>query len=87
MNSLIKDLPLILFADKTVLLDKCTNPDFLAFRVNFYLSQILDWYNFNKLEINTEKTKLLFFSNHKISIPKLYLNNSDTERVTVFKYL
>ncbi len=80
-------LPLILFADDTALMDKCTNPDLLAFKVNFYLSQILDWCNFNKLAINTEKTKWLFFSNRKISIPKLYLNNSEIERVTVFKYL
>ncbi len=55
--------------------------------MNFYLSQILGWCNFNKLAINTEKTKWLFFSNRKISIPKLYLNNIEIERVTVFKYL
>ncbi len=87
LNYLIKDLPLILSADDTTIMDKCTNPDLLAFRVNFYLCQILDWCDFNKLVINNEKTKWLFFSNRKISIPKLYLNNSEIQRVTVFKYL
>ncbi len=47
----------------------------------------MDWCSFNKLAINTEKTKWFFFSNRKISVPKLYLNNNEIERVTVFKYL
>ncbi len=45
LNYLIKDLPLILFADDTALMDKCINRDHLSFRVNFYLSQILDCCN------------------------------------------
>ncbi len=30
---------------------------------------------------------MVIFSNRKVSIPKLYLNNSKIERATVFKYL
>jgi hypothetical protein len=87
LNYLLPNVPLILFADDTTLVETNVNPNLLLFLINTYLDKIYDWCCYNKLAVNTDKTKWILFSRNRGEIPKLLLNNVEIERVKKLKYL
>jgi hypothetical protein len=87
INYLLKDTNVVLFADDTALVERNASPKLLLYSLSCYLNMILDWSNYNKLSINLKKTKWIFFTNRKVLIPKLYLNDIEIENVRSFKYL
>ena len=87
LNILLDGLETIMYADDTTLIQQDQSPAQLALKLNFVLYKVLDWCHYNKLALNTAKTKWMYFSTKKDVIPDLYLNGSLIERVSVFKYL
>ena len=87
LNYLLDSIPLILFADDSSLLVSEHNHELLAARANFYLYKLQDWANYNKLALNPEKTKCLFFRAHKQQLPPIMINDQVIEMVDTFKYL
>ena len=95
----INDLPLcskifemIMYADDTTLycdiidIHGVPNSQHL---LNAELSKISDWLAANKLSLNVSKTKLMIFHSDKKKVlyPKLFINNSEIERVDSFNFL
>ena len=87
INYLLESMNLILFADDTTLLVRDLDSELLAVKVNFYLSKIVDWCNFNRLSINALKTKCMLFNVRGYVVPRFLLNNEEIEVVTKFQYL
>jgi len=77
-----------MFADDTVL-SKCgNNLQTLINDLNEELNKLNDWCNFNKLALNTEKTKWILFTNKVAPIhPPLVINDNSIEKVDLFRYL
>jgi hypothetical protein len=89
LHYLIKERLSIMYADDTTIIfkNKCINN--LTSDANKYLKSVLDWCNFNKLSLNSKKTKFMLF-NKKLSlvnVPKVYIGNQEIEQVKEFKYL
>jgi hypothetical protein len=87
INYLLIDVLLILFADDTTLLISNTCPKLLALTVNVILGRIQDWCNFNKLSLNPSKTKCMLLNIRKNLVPRIYIDNSEVEIVTKYRYL
>ena len=47
----------------------------------------MDWCNYNKLALNCDKTKLMIFTNKKLYIPPLIVNDHEISKVDSYKYL
>ena len=58
-------------------------PNIQHLLINAELSKISDWSAANKLSLNVSKTKLMIFHSDKKKMlcPKLFINNSEIERV------
>ena len=87
INYLLQGVLQILFADDTSLVISSKCPELLALNVNLVLGRIMDWCNYNRLSLNPGKTKCILFNVRKNLVPKIYINNSEVEIVTRFKYL
>ncbi len=53
----MKDFNPILFADDTTLVHVSENPTVVSLELNLRLYKISDWCNFNRLALNSEKSK------------------------------
>ena len=92
----INDLPLcskifemIMYADDTTLYCDIHGVPNIQHLLNAELSKISDWLAANKLSLNVSKTKLMIFHSDKKKVlyPKLFINNSEIERVDSFNFL
>ena len=80
--SVVLKLFILLYADDTVIFGE--NPEEHQQSLNVFHKYCEIW----KLTVNTEKTKVMIFSNGRISKNvHFYLNNKDLEIVSEFKYL
>ena len=59
----------------------------LAAKANYYLYKLQDWANYNRLSLNSGKTKCLFFGANKQELPPLEISGREIEVVDSFKYL
>ena len=83
----------IMYADNTNLFLTHKDISYLFETANLQSERINQWFLSNKLSLNVSKTKYLFF--HKLSkrddipllLPKLNINNSETERSECLKFL
>ncbi len=71
----MKDFNPILFADDTILVNVAENPIVLSLELNLHLHKISDWCNFNRLALNGQEFKWVYFSNSSVNIPRLSINN------------
>lgn len=88
MHELFSNITTTMFADDTVL-SKCgDNLNALVSDLNIELDKLKDWCNFNKLALNSDKTKWMLFTNKStpIHLP-ISINNTAIEKVDSFKYL
>ena len=88
MHNLFSNITTTMFADDTVL-SKCgDNLNSLISDLNIELKKLEDWCNFNKLALNSDKTKWMLFTNKStpIHIP-ISINNTSIEKVDSSKYL
>ena len=88
MHNLFPNLTTTMFADDTVL-SKCGDDlQTLISDLNEELKKLNDWCNFNKLALNTDKTKWILFTNRvaPIHLP-LVINDNSIEKVDLFRYL
>ena len=88
MHNLFSNITTTMFADDTVL-SKCgDNLDTLIADLNIELNKLNDWCNFNKLALNSDKTKWMLFTNKSEPLhPPISINNNSIEKVDTFKYL
>jgi len=87
LNTVLDDSHKILFADDTIILKSSEDPIHLVSELQNALDLILDWCNFNKLSLNSDKTKVMYFTNRMVLLEPLTLNNNIIEKVTHYKYL
>jgi hypothetical protein len=89
LHYLTKQLISIMYADDTTIIvkNKCINN--LISDSNRHMKSILDWCNFNKLSLNSKKTKVIIFNKKQNTgnIPKIKIGNNEIEVVSQFKYL
>ena len=88
MHNLFPNLTTTMFADDTIL-SKCGDDlQTLISDLNEELKKLNDWCNFNKLALNTDKTKWILFTNRiaPIHLP-LVINDNSIEKVDLFRYL
>ena len=92
----INDLPLcskifemIMYADDTTLYCDIHGVPNIQHLLNAELSKISHWLAANKLSLNVSETKLMIFHSDKKKVlyPKLFINNSEIERVDSFNFL
>ena len=90
LASVSLDLYFILFADDTNLVYSNASPEALMEIVNQDLTKINNWFNANKLTLNTDKTNFIIFKSHRKIKPvswELLLNGSPIEQVDSTKFL
>ena len=94
----INDLPLcskifemIMYADDSTLYFDIHGVPNIQHLLNAELSKISDWLAANKLSLNVSKTKLMIFHSDRKKVllvyPKLFISNSEIERVVSFNFL
>ena len=91
----INDLPFyldslsILFADDTTIISDGNDLDTVMSRFKNSIQNLLDWCNFNRMDINFKKTYCMFITNKRIELPTSIDigNNIMIEVVTKFKLL
>ena len=81
---------MIMYADDTTLyfdLNPST-PNFVNI-INGELVKVLKWLSANRLSLNVNKTKVMFFHSVRktVAYPKLYIDNKEIERVDSFLFL
>lgn len=80
----------MLFADDTVLITKCTNMKDGIQKTNEDLENIYKWMNVNKLKLNVEKTKYMLMSRTEMNdnnLNEIKIGDQYIERVKKMKYL
>uniref|UniRef100_A0A3P9L4Z8 Reverse transcriptase domain-containing protein n=1 Tax=Oryzias latipes TaxID=8090 RepID=A0A3P9L4Z8_ORYLA len=83
-----KLMKLILFADDTNIFYSTDNQRELIKVVNTELNKIKLWMDYNKLSLNLNKTKVMFFGNYNANKElSIEINNVFIERVTEIKFL
>ena len=81
-------LSFILFADDSNIFFSHQNPDTLVRIVNSELKKVTQWIRANKLSLNLQKTKYMFFSNSLEDLDTgIVLDNTLLERVPHIKFL
>ena len=80
---------MIMYADDTTLYCDIHGVPNIQHLLNAELSKISDWLAANKLSLNVSKAKLMIFHSDKKKVlyPKLFINNSEIERVDSFNFL
>ena len=77
-----------LFADDGVFWLVDCSFERLIFRLNYFMDELLNWLNENKLLPNSNKTFLMLFANRTIhNLPDIYLGNDLLQWVDNIKYL
>ena len=83
----LDETPLHKYMDDTTVSESinCDQPS----RMQEAGNSIVEWSNNNSTKLNTKKTKemVISFKKHPVDIPPLTLNDSNIERVTIFKLL
>ena len=88
INFLFDNTEIVLYADDGTLIFLSDDIDVLTLDVNSALAKLNDWCNYNRLAINSEKTKcMLITPKLNVLTPSIYLNQVPLEFVTSFKYL
>ena len=87
LQNLIENLTSVVFADDTTIVESSDSIEVLTLRLNFLMSKIVYWSNFNKLSLNKAKTKWMLFTNKTVQVPKIFIHGTEIERVDKFKYL
>lgn len=91
INDLFKTsdiLKMVLFADDTNLFYSNESYGDLIRTINVELSKIKAWMDNNKLSLNLNKTKAMFFGNYKVnSNLMLNIDNVEIEKVSEYKFL
>ncbi|XP_024116978.1 uncharacterized protein LOC112138628 [Oryzias melastigma] len=83
-----KLLKLILFADDTNIFYSTDNQRELINVLNTELIKIKSWMDYNKLSLNLDKSKVMFFGNYKANTElSIKVNNDLIESVTEMKFL
>ena len=88
-----ENVEILLYADDTVLYAQDENPDFALAKLQEGVGDFVDWCNKNKLSLNVEKTKAMFFgSRPRVKratnlMQKLRANGTEIQQVPTFKYL
>ena len=94
----INDLPLsspnshfIIFADVTNILFSHRDPEKLEKFINNELKKISNWFKFNKLSLNIDKTNFMIFKNKHSDKPdlnfKIEIDDKNIDKVEVTKFL
>lgn len=87
LNYLFNNQNLITFADDTTAIESSPHPHLLGLKLNLTLAKIYDWCCYNKLSLNSNKTKLLLFGKKQTPVPDIYVNNQKIEVVKTTTYL
>jgi hypothetical protein len=87
LNYLLEQYKKIFFADDTTVFIFNENPDELIKDLRKCTENIIDWCNYNKLSLNCTKTKLMIFTNRKVTFQPLIVKGKEIERVKSYKYL
>ena len=90
LPSVPKKLYPILYADDSSFLISGQDPDTIINYANTDLAVIMAWLNANKLTLNVNKSKCMFFFSKRMKVnPKvnLTINNQNIEQVDSFKFL
>ena len=76
-----------MFADDTTLTVNSASPTLLSVKLNLILSKVADWCNYNKLSLNSTKTKLIIFGCNNSEVGNILLGQNSIEAVNQVKYL
>ena len=80
-----------LYAEDTAISVSSSEPLELELKLNNALAKVSDWYKKNKLSVNLDKTKVMFFGTKpqltRMENVNVKLENVAIARVTKFKYL
>jgi hypothetical protein len=77
-----------MFADDTTLYDADSDLEVLINRFKKQLEPLIDWCNFNRLDLNWSKTFFMFVSNKRQKLPKeIYVGEISVKVVDSFKLL
>ena len=90
MYDICKYSNLLGYADDTTLYHSYDNIVTLYARVKCDLKLLLNWFNCNRLCLNTDKTKVMVFNKNTAVLnqcQELFINESSIERVTKFKLI
>ena len=87
LQNVISNLTSVVFADDTTIVEISNSLEVLTLRLNFIMSKIVEWSNFNKLSLNNAKTKWMLFTNKTTPVPKIFIHGKEIDRVDNFKYL
>ena len=87
LNLLFQNEKLILYADDTSLI--LSHNDYIQLNVhaNLILYRLSDWCKYNKLALNSGKTKWIYFTHCTRGVPTLSIDGVTIERVDEYKYL
>ena len=93
LSSVSKIFEPIIFADDTNLFFSHKSITELFHIANLELNKVFKWFNANKLSLNKDKTKYIFFykarekDNISLKFRSLFINDREIKRITSIKYL
>ena len=87
LNFLLTDVKAIMYADDVVFYAESGSLDLLTSFVEQKLHSVYDWCKFNRLVLNTSKTKLIMFTPFTVNMSNICINGDEIEFVNSFKYL
>ncbi|CAF0857792.1 unnamed protein product [Brachionus calyciflorus] len=85
----LNDIMVKIFADDTTIVQSDKNLESLMDRFNESISKLVNWCKFNRIDINWNKTKIMFVSNkRKLNLPEFVTIDKNTvEVLNSFKLL
>jgi len=88
LTYLFTDMLTVMFADDTVFLKSSGHLPTLVTNMQFKFNNFIEWCKFNRLSLNTDKTKFMVFTSSGYNgDPLLTIDNTPIEKVLTFKYL
>jgi hypothetical protein len=83
----LRDIDKVFYADDTTLVVVSSDLDSLVDYMNDKLIELSEWYKFNRLALNSAKSKFMIFSPKRFQVPNIIIDYVPIEYVTSFKYL
>jgi hypothetical protein len=88
LNYYLSEIAKVIYADDTTLVVVSDDMDYMTRFINDTLRKMTEWCKFNRLCLNTDKTKFMILSPMLLPYEPVFIINSEPiERVTCFKFL